>query len=219
MLSRLLPITAYGAGFGVWKSYLKLNFSCASETIEHALKDFKWTAFLWKAPPLRLAPIDEQDLCDLSFWFDKIRLSPHRESHGMFATIAWSVWYARNLLLFQDKELSHMDCLNITQRAMWNKNTSLERAHADPSPTSFRCSRRGQVKIWCDAAIYILVGMGFGAILKDGDGNLLGSCYGFIPGVFDVVEAEAKTVLDGCRFCVENNLGDVIIKTDSQILY
>ncbi|XP_057808441.1 uncharacterized protein LOC131022916 [Salvia miltiorrhiza] len=89
------------------------------ETTEHALRDCPWVAFLWETSPLRLPPLNSTEFCSIKEWIDRIRLVPNKEVHQTFANLAWTIWYSRNLLLFQDKSLTHFDCFKISQRAIW----------------------------------------------------------------------------------------------------
>ncbi|XP_057788935.1 uncharacterized protein LOC131005848 [Salvia miltiorrhiza] len=169
------------------------------ETVEHALRDCLWAVFLWSISPLRLEPILKGTLCSISPWFQSIQSCPQRETHAMFATVLWSIWFARNLLVFQQKAMTHLDCLNVANRARW---TSQPCAFS-PSPvaSTLMCSRSGQVKFSCDAAIEEGRGMGMGVVKRDANGSLLDCTFGFVPGAFSAIEGEAFVVLEAIKWC------------------
>ncbi|XP_057791239.1 uncharacterized protein LOC131008372 [Salvia miltiorrhiza] len=189
------------------------------ESVEHVLRDCKWAGFLWEVSPLRIIPNFLERHRQISDWFEVIRSFPIKELHESFANIAWSIWYARNMFMFQNKELSHIDCLLVAQRAVWTKRICDPPAQAKPN--SVTCSRRGQIKIWCDAAVEGAAGMGFGILYQDHDheGRSIGYSFGFFPGIFLPVEAEARAVLEGITLCKERGFQDVIVEMDCQVLY
>ncbi|XP_057808760.1 uncharacterized protein LOC131023236 [Salvia miltiorrhiza] len=187
------------------------------EDMEHALRDCTWTQALWAVSPLRLQPIPIDDICTIPEWFERIRRLPQKESHAIFASLAWSSWYARNMLIFQGKMISHVECLQIAQRASWPKKICSPTNQM--TPRKILCLRSGQLKISCDAAVVNDVGIGVEGVLQNGDGEIVGCRYGARRGVFSCLEGEALAVLEGLRLCTEKEVGDVIVETDSQILY
>ncbi|XP_057790227.1 uncharacterized protein LOC131007086 [Salvia miltiorrhiza] len=189
----------------------------AIETGEHALRDCNWVAFLWEVSPLKLKTVDAQNSSNLSHWIDEFRKNNHRESHTIFAIVLWTIWYSRNQLLFNEKEFSHVDCLRIASRAVWTKPVSSQPPQS--MPIASVCCRQGQVLLWCGAALNEQEGLDFGVIMKDADGCLLGNRFGFIPGVFTAIEAEAKAVFEGLRLCEDRLIQDTILVMDCQLLY
>ncbi|XP_057775394.1 uncharacterized protein LOC130994366 [Salvia miltiorrhiza] len=187
------------------------------ETPEHALRDCVWVSSLWEMSPLRLQPLPSDDICPIASWFDRIRQNPVKEVHTLFASIAWACWYSRNLLIFQDKSLSHGDCLLIAQRAVCSKPLP------DHLPLArnitLQCSRDSQFKINCDAAFDVGRGFGFGVVSTNKDGTLVGGRQGFIPGFFSAEKGEARAILEGLIMCKDKGLEDIIIETDCQSLF
>ncbi|XP_057791155.1 uncharacterized protein LOC131008284 [Salvia miltiorrhiza] len=185
--------------------------------MEHALRDCPWVTFMWEISPIRLRPMNATTVWNIEEWFEQVRLNPSKEVHSAFATIAWASWYARNLLLFQNKRLTHIECLMVAQGASWKRPTCFSLISSKPRSVS--CVRETQVKIKCDAAIGEGVGMGFAAVMLDAEDVLLGVRWGFIQGVFTAEEGEARAILEGCIFCEEKGCRDVILETDCQTLY
>ncbi|XP_057770772.1 uncharacterized protein LOC130990568 [Salvia miltiorrhiza] len=182
------------------------------ETLEHALRDCSWARFLWEVSPLCLTHFDGDELWDIPSWFEKIQRIPQKEHHSTFANIAWVIWFARNMLTFQEREFSHVDCLLMAQRA-----TCTKRVCESPSrspPTKRECTRRDQVKVWSDVAVELNVGLGFGVIMKDGEGKFLGCRHGFRYGMFTEVEAEAVGVMEAFNFYREKGVSDAIVEMD-----
>ncbi|XP_057779931.1 uncharacterized protein LOC130998532 [Salvia miltiorrhiza] len=187
------------------------------ETLEHVLRDCPLASFVWEISSLRLQPISISGHCSTAERFDIIRQIPHGEVHKTFANLAWAIWYSRNLLVFQGKEISHLECLATAQRATWTKLVSTKMVAANS--LMVECRREQQVNISCDASVVEGVGVGFGVVMTDKEGLFLGCCFGFLPGVFSVLEGEAKAILEGMKLCRDRNLEDVIVETDSQLLF
>ncbi|XP_057811696.1 uncharacterized protein LOC131025934 [Salvia miltiorrhiza] len=185
------------------------------ETMEHALRDCAWSEVLWRVSPLRLQPLNGD--CSMMDWFGKIRNSTHREVHSIFATLTWSIWFARNLLIFQQKDMSHLDCLAIASRALWS--TPLRESLPNQLSLSTDFCRPGQLKASSDAVLSVGKGFGIGVVLRDKDDDIKGCRFGFVKGAFSVIEGEAFAMLEGLRLCREQGDSDVIFETDSQVLY
>ncbi|XP_057793070.1 uncharacterized protein LOC131009676 [Salvia miltiorrhiza] len=167
--------------------------------------------------PLRLQPLESEDPCSIIVWFEKVKEIRQTEVHAMFAAIAWSTWYARNLLVFQGKELTHGDCLNVAQRAIWTITPVCSPTQSHPP--RLMVSRDGQMKVSCDAALRDGKGSGFGCVLHNVDDVFLGCRYGFRSGAYTCLEDEAMAVFEGIQLCVEQGIRDVIIETDNQTLF
>ncbi|XP_057811831.1 uncharacterized protein LOC131026073 [Salvia miltiorrhiza] len=69
------------------------------ESIEHAIRDCSWAAFLWEISPLRLTPVNQSDPWNVKVWVERIRSIPDKEVHNLFASLCWACWYAQNLCL------------------------------------------------------------------------------------------------------------------------
>ncbi|XP_057803430.1 uncharacterized protein LOC131018740 [Salvia miltiorrhiza] len=189
----------------------------AEETTEHVIMECKWASFLWAVSPLQLPTILPDERRSFSDWLQVIRNLPHKEIHNTFANIAWTIWFSRNMLLFQGKDISHVDCLLLAKRVVWTK--SISDSSPQLPPTSLACCHPNQVKVWCDAALDPNSGLGSGVLLKDFAGAIIGCRYGFIHGIFLPVEAEAIAISEGIVLCQERRCEDVILETDCQSLF
>ncbi|XP_057790943.1 uncharacterized protein LOC131008058 [Salvia miltiorrhiza] len=155
------------------------------ETMEHVLRDCAWSEVLWRVSPLRLQPPNGD--CSMMDW---------------------------NLLIFQQKDISHLDCLAIASRALWS--TPLRESLPNQLPLSVDFCRLGQLKASSDAALSVGKGFGIGVVLRDKDDDIKGCRFGF---AFSVIEGEAIAMLECLRLCQERGVSDVIFETDSQLLY
>ncbi|XP_057808791.1 uncharacterized protein LOC131023263 [Salvia miltiorrhiza] len=187
------------------------------ETLEHAIRDCHWASFLWECSPLRLPPVSVSDQCSVDVWFDRIRKIPHAEVHNSFATLTWSIWYARNVFLFQGKTISHEECLAISLRATWSPPFSSPPMSG--GPRCVICSRDNQILISCDAAIDNNGGMGYGTVLTNFQGNIAGCSFGFLEGAYTAEEGETVAIREGALCCKCRGDRDIILETNCQPLY
>ncbi|XP_057803332.1 uncharacterized protein LOC131018635 [Salvia miltiorrhiza] len=185
------------------------------ESLEHVLRECDWAATLWSVSPLRLPPLPGE--CSIADWFEKIRSFPSRQTHALFATLAWSIRYSRNMFFFQQKVISHFECLTMAFRAMWSPPNRA--SNQQSQALTVVCDRDGQRKVSCDVAWNGGSGIGIGVVMSEGGGEVVSCRFGFIQGKFSVLEGEALAVLEGLNLCRERGVEDAIIETDSQSLY
>ncbi|XP_057790949.1 uncharacterized protein LOC131008065 [Salvia miltiorrhiza] len=188
------------------------------ETVEHALRDCSWTRFFWSASPLRLPPTPNEEICTIPDWFEKIRESNEKDVHKVFANLIWTLWYARNLLVFQGKILSHQECFDMAKRTFWTKITCMPDSK-QPNPHKVCRSRDSQLVVACDAAVLNGVGVGYGAVVTSASDSVECCGFGFLPGAFSVIEGEAAAMLEGMRVAVDYGWDDLIMETDCQDLF
>ncbi|XP_057811890.1 uncharacterized protein LOC131026138 [Salvia miltiorrhiza] len=87
------------------------------------------------------------------------------------------------------------------------------------SAASLDCDGDSVCKVTSDAALRVGVGAGLGAVVKRGDGAMLGCRFGFKSGVFSALEGEAFALLEGLILRREKGVREVIAETDCQHLY
>ncbi|KAK5803618.1 hypothetical protein PVK06_031266 [Gossypium arboreum] len=91
-----------------------------------------------------------------------------------FFTLLWNCWNNRNKLVFQGKE----DPARVLKCKGWKK-----------SPKDF-------VKINVDVAIF-KGGIGYGVVIRDVDGFVLGGCYGFANKTLDIIWEDLEALSMG----------------------
>ncbi|XP_057775116.1 uncharacterized protein LOC130994098 [Salvia miltiorrhiza] len=189
----------------------------AEESMEHALRDCSWVRVLWAVSPIRIQPLGPEEVCSIPAWFEKIRSLPYREVHGLFASLAWATWFTRNMLLFQQKEFSHIECLTFANRALW-QNPSSTQIQNQGATRRFCCGDE-EIKINSDTAIKVGMKIGIGSVLTNREGTILGCRFGSKCGAFTVVEGETLAMVEGLKLCRDRGMQDIIAETDCQTLY
>ncbi|XP_057793349.1 uncharacterized protein LOC131009970 [Salvia miltiorrhiza] len=197
---------------------LDLDPTCArcgesDETIEHVFRDCAWTTFFWRSSSLRLS-IEQADreLCFLA-WISQIQLVDNADFHRIFCTFLWVIWYARNLLIFQHKELSHLDCFNL---GMKHLPLSLPHRSLPKMQDQSLDVVPGFWRVWCDAAFKPDIGVGLGVFITDDNGILMGCCYKFLHSSVDAEIGECLAIREGVLLAKRLRGRAIIIKTDCQ---
>ncbi|XP_057792367.1 uncharacterized protein LOC131009155 [Salvia miltiorrhiza] len=121
------------------------------ETVEHALRDCVWVRMLWAMSPLRIQLNTQGDNGSIVDWFEKFCRGPPKEAQALVASLSWSIWYARNLLFFQQNELSHQECLLIASRALWSPPVCSSPQKS--AVVTLFCENEREFKISSDVAI------------------------------------------------------------------
>lgn len=121
------------------------------ETMDRALHDCKWAQFFFESfrPSSGTNPGRANGmLCWLDLGVFSTN-SPHFKSLVM--THLRASWYAKNMHVFQDKDLAHIECFGLAHKDIWDKSSVVQRNGHEV------CRRRsvsqGVWKICVDAVI------------------------------------------------------------------
>ncbi|KAK6158491.1 hypothetical protein DH2020_005805 [Rehmannia glutinosa] len=112
--------------------------------------------FFWRASPLRLDHTVTNPVASLADMIEKIAGYKNDEASFIFVMLLWALWYARNSLILQGKDLSHDDCfalaMRLTQEYKATKN-ELAAQRTRGADTHWLRPTNGVFKINTDASI------------------------------------------------------------------
>ncbi|KAK6136378.1 hypothetical protein DH2020_029868 [Rehmannia glutinosa] len=185
-------------GMDVDSSCVRCGFH--SETIEHVLRDCSWTEFMWATSPLRLQPMDARERGDITEWIEHVMTNGEKESQSLFAILMWMAWHARNMKIFQQKEIQHQWCIRTALKMHDEQVKAAERERSRNFPRAADVWQKPDapwVKINTDASIVGGVGTGLGAIVRNSEGQHLNSLVQFRPEEMEVDIAEALACKEG----------------------
>ncbi|KAK6138511.1 hypothetical protein DH2020_027750 [Rehmannia glutinosa] len=194
------------------------------ETMEHALRDCPWSNFYWRASPLRLdhlANISNASIIDMVM---EMAQAGNTEVEETFSMLLWALWYARNALIFNGKELSHVDCFLMATTSLHNyqdgRRKQLAKSHAQmPKPAGqWRKPREGVLKINTDASMIQLEGTGIGAVVRDHHGDIRSVLMKKFSQEFEVDVAEAVACREALILASTSSFPRIVVETDSQVL-
>lgn len=191
-----------------------------AETIEHIFRDCNWSFLFWRASPLRInLPLDNLSVNFQDWFLFTIKDKPP-DFIDLFVGLLWSIWHSRNLLIFQGKSLSHMDCFQIAQavRLDYQEANRPGLFSIDGAPVDKRWNPppSGWIKLNLDASCAADGTTGLGGAFRGFGGQLLELVAHHIPCCEEIEVAESCTCLLGIRRAKEVDFRDLIVEMDHQ---
>ncbi|KAK6126449.1 hypothetical protein DH2020_039837 [Rehmannia glutinosa] len=189
----------------------------AFETIEHSLRDCPWSQLFWRASPLRLdrlVTVSNATIADMMFEISK---TDNKDVESLFAMLLWSLWYARNLFIFQQKDITHQQCFETALKSLhdyqMNQDTT-GRSHATTPAAHWQAPPEDTYKINTDASIIQGVGTGIGVVIRDHFGSVIHSLAKKIEVEYPVDIAEALACWEGLNLAHTLQLSRIHIESD-----
>lgn len=169
------------------------------ETMEHTFRDCSWSSFFWQASILRLQHSFQH--LSLQDWILLITRNKDAEYVESFVALLWTMWRARNLLIFQNRIMSHRECFSLAQISL-HEYQMANLSHL-PCQTRTHPLTRWQppdahwIKFNSDASLDPFGATGYGGVFRDCRGFPLKFVSEFLPFCPDVEVAEALACLKG----------------------
>ncbi|KAK6136178.1 hypothetical protein DH2020_030069 [Rehmannia glutinosa] len=187
------------------------------ETVEHTLRDCPWSQFFWRASPLRLDNLLHTTTASIADMLMVISKMNNNDGECLFAMLLWALWRARNVLIFQGKEMSHMQCFDIALRCLNDFQSNKLRGRkqpAMPQQMDWTPPPEGHFKINTDASVMKNEGTGLGAVLRDHAGNILHTRSEHLTVDYSVEIAEALACRKGLLLARDLHLDHIQLETD-----
>lgn len=188
------------------------------ESLEHIFRDCPWSKLFWRSSSLRL-DVTNDEMMPFLQWLEKISKVDSSEFHELFATLIWTVWFARNTLIFQGQFLSHLQCFDLAGR---NRKFCLDRSRSTHSVVNEEAWVRPRAGVWkinVDAAVKKGVGTGLGVVIRDESSRIHWCHYRFLHHGFPVEVAEALAAREGLMIASSYEDRKLILETDCQSLF
>lgn len=221
-LRGILPTKTNLRARGVEIDVICSRCGMAEENLEHVLRDCEWSTFFWQASVLRL-PIGNSVVGkSLRVWILDCIKGKELAFVEMFASLLSMLWRARNLLIFQNRHLSHQVCfkqaLSTLDQYQTANQTQLTTRAAPLRPPRWIPPPEGMLKFNSDASIGPSGAAGLGGVFRDCRGVPTKFISGLLPSCFDVEVAEASACLQGVMAAREKGYNKVIFELDNQTL-
>lgn len=188
------------------------------ETMEHVLRDCRWGKFFWKASMIRLT-VNTSTLVTMAQWIEDLCKPQEAEFQAVFTTLLWIIWFARNMLIFQQVKFTHLQCYELAMKHRVHTGDTNSRARLRQAVVMWIRPRLGWWKINVDAAVKEGIGVGLGAIIRDANGQVLGCCFKFRRSTLSVDIAESLAVREGAVLAGSLQGGRIILETDCQMIF
>jgi hypothetical protein len=148
------------------------------------------------------------------------------------AAITYGIWFARNQLIFEDRDIEEWDTIDKASKSIQDYQQATKRDssnqpsnRAGRSNTQRRTSNtmrnltwnkleEGTIKVNCDANLTRIGRWGLGAICRDSDGELLAAATWEMSGADDPTLAEAVALYNAVLFAKDCCFRDVTFESD-----
>ncbi|PNX55458.1 ribonuclease H [Trifolium pratense] len=196
----------------------------ALETTDHVFKQCDWAQAIWFGSPMSINFQSMEPTISFMDWISNVILNEETECVANIIAITYSIWRARNLLVFQEKDLPVM---NVVQQAMLNANEyrTLSIVPHLSSSTSATKSRgndnywtpptNGTLKLNVDAHPCDDGRWGLGLVLRTEAGECVGAATKVVRGATTIVEGEAHGLNAALDFIASLPVNPITIEMDS----
>ncbi|PNX95563.1 ribonuclease H, partial [Trifolium pratense] len=200
--------------------------SNSMETIHHVFLDCEWAKQTWFASALTLN-LGQNQLTDFYDWINYMINNTNKECIEKITAIMYGIWYARNVLVFQGKNLPPQEISSTALNQLQEYQThGLEQHIQDPQVRRNGCSNdiswspppRGTLKINVDAHLSSDGHWSTGLVLRRSDGSTVGVATRTHNGSADVVTGEAMGLMDAIEWIEKLGEQSVIFEMDSQVI-
>jgi ribonuclease HI len=201
----------------------------ALETIDHVFLRCEWAKAVWFGSPMTLNCDRIADESSFQDWLITTITSNCMGSSEYIIAIIYHIWKARNLLVFQDKNIPVM---KVVQLAVESANEFLKHSNNTPqipSQASTIRTRGHDTIIWSPPARNLLKlnvdahpcddgRWGLGRVLRTEDGGCVGAATRLVRGSHETMEGEALGLKAAMEFILNKGIQHVVIEMDAQTI-
>ncbi|KAL1145043.1 hypothetical protein V6Z11_A11G271600 [Gossypium hirsutum] len=190
------------------------------ESLIHALKDCPKARGILVAGGLNNKLL-EGDYTECIDWLEDVFKELDKKATADFLTLLWNSWNDRNNMVFKGKM---DDAFLIWERAQaLSKDFRIFNLTEPPVIPSTSMNRvwkappTGYIKVNVDAAVSDGCS-GFGVVIRDNDGFVMGGCYKFRAEAMDVCWAELQALIEGLKLAKKLKATQLILESDNAML-
>ncbi|KAM6587872.1 hypothetical protein CsatA_010477 [Cannabis sativa] len=165
---------------------------------------------------------------DLSFasWLDSLFQSLDSDRVCSLAMVAWSLWKARNSIVWKDKVLTVANVMSSARIALdhWRKaqdNTSLSHIYfgsSDDGAELWSKPETNTIKVNVDAAIFASENQyGYGMVARNNSGSLIDATAQCANGAFTPEVVEIMGIKEALSWIKHNGWQHVVLESDSLV--
>jgi len=196
--------------------------SSPTESIMHALGMCPASQDVWRFGPLVL--IDKFLSVSFKDLFHQLLSHLTKDQLDLFAMLNWVVWDARNARVWNRRDLNgaaiiHKGVYLYEEFRLAMDNTSCPLLPRSQGPIRWKTPPVSWFKLNVDGALFQHpLAAGFGAILRDSSGTIVGARAGKIVGDFNSMEVEAVALWKALQWVKELDHDFLIVESDCEAL-
>ncbi|KAK5835784.1 hypothetical protein PVK06_011492 [Gossypium arboreum] len=204
------------------KGFINICPRCQNkdESLIHALKDCPKAQGIIVAGGLNNKLL-EGDYTECIDWLEDVFRELDKKAAADFLTLLWNSWNDRNNMVFKGKM---DDAFLIWERAQaLSKDFRIFNLTEPPVIPStpmnkvWKAPPTGYIKVNVDAAVSDGCS-GFGVVVRDNDGFVMGGCYKFRAEAMDVCWAELQALTEGLKMAKKLKATQLILESDNAML-
>jgi ribonuclease HI len=193
------------------------------ETINHTFITCDWAKRIWYSSPISIRTTEIQ-APNFSDWIKYMLNNTSQECMQIIATIAYSMWFARNQKVFLSKDIPVEDTVKNAMKALndYHQHRTLNRlekarpsSSIDRNKTSWSPPPRNFLKLNVDAHLHGDGRWAYGLVLRRSDGRCLGAATKICNGNADAAMAEVTGLQEAFNLIETHRITNTIIELDA----
>jgi ribonuclease HI len=229
IINQAIPVKDKLTSKGIRCSPICPRCNKALETIDHVFLRCEWARAVWFGSPMTFNSDRINQESSVQDWLIEILTNTQKESIEYITATIYHIWKARNLLVFQDKEIPVM---TVVQLALDSANDYIKLSTQRPqihSQASKNRTRGHDNIIWSPPARNLLKlnvdahpcddgRWGLGLVLRKEDGGCVGAATRLVRGSHETLEGEAMGLKAAMEFVKSKGIHNVVIEMDAQTI-
>ncbi|KAK2419793.1 hypothetical protein QL285_030613 [Trifolium repens] len=197
------------------------------ETIDHVFMRCDWAKATWFCSPMTINFNNLDGNIPFTTWLSNTIIHSDKESIQNIAALIYNIWRARNLLVFQGKDIP---AACVAQQAIANASeyqtagkphhalTTASNTRSRGNNTSWIPPTKGTLKLNVDAHPCDDGRLGLGLVLRTDGGKHVGAATSVVRGSSDALEGEARGLAAAIEFAYRFPGNYITIEMDSKII-
>ncbi|GAU36821.1 hypothetical protein TSUD_320580 [Trifolium subterraneum] len=223
ILHQALPVKNNLSSKGIQCNPICPRCNNGLETIDHVFMHCEWVKGVWFGSPMTIQFNETHH--SFSEWVSKIINNEAKEAIANISALIYNIWRARNLLVFQEKNIPIMCVIQQDMAASQEySNLGGTTPHHSSSSTS---GTRGKNNYWIPptcTAVKLNVDSypsddgrwGLGMVMRTEEGKCVGAATRVVRGCEDALEGEALGLQAALDLLEHQAVHDVTIEMDSK---
>ncbi|XP_019160043.1 PREDICTED: uncharacterized protein LOC109156647 [Ipomoea nil] len=227
--------SAYRLAFGNLEQHYKLPWTAVAcdlmcplcgdepETAIHLFADCSFAHSCWQEIQMGW-PMESPG--SIGLWVDEVWLELPSNMVEKVVTICWAIWENRNSMIWNNQCMDSRTMVRVVlayvhdwKTAQPHQPTMMNALHTPSPVTAWRPPPLGCYKLNIDVALdFDAHSMGFGWLLRDAAGVVMGAAISMIKGIYFVKEAEAIGAREALSWIKKNGWSRVVLETDAQVV-
>jgi ribonuclease HI len=227
ILNHALPVREKLSTRGVKCSPLCPRCNKGLESIDHVFMKCDWAKAIWFGSPMTINFNNRDNQLSFSNWLANTLTSSDKRSVANITSLIYSMWHARNILIFQEKDIPVSTVIQQalstsaeyqTMGGSKNPSASSSTTRSHGNNTSWNPPTNGVLKLNVDAHPSDDGRWGIGIVLRTEEGKCVGAATSVVQGSTITLEGEALGLKAAIEFAQVYPNDNITIEMDSKLI-